>query len=108
GRHFNRQTSAQRRDARDVHALLSLGHGAAEDDILDLFGIDLRHAFERALDGHSGQIIGTRRPQSSFVSFANRRTHGTNNYDFTHSKLLAISCRLSAVSPQLNRTRFTG
>src|ERR1019366_6361520 len=71
------------RPARDVHALLDFRHGAAEDDIFDLFGIDLRHALERALDGHRGQIIGARRPQRSFVSLTHRRTHGTDDYDFT-------------------------
>ena len=52
-------------------------------------GSSLRHALQRALDGHRGQIVGTRRPQSSFVSLADRRTHGTDDYDFTHEKLLS-------------------
>ena len=83
-RNFDRQSGAQGSDARHVHALLGFGHGAAENHVFDLFGIELRHAFQRALDGHRGQIIGTRRPQGSFVSLADRRAHGTDNYDFTH------------------------
>ena len=80
----HRQAGAQRSDTSDVHALLGLGHGAAEDDVFDLVGIELWHALERALDGHRSQVVGTGRPQSSFVSFADRRTDGTDDYNFTH------------------------
>ncbi len=54
-------------------------------------GSSLWHALERALDGHRGQIIGTRRPQGSFVSLAHRGAHGTDDYNFTHEKLLEES-----------------
>ena len=84
GRDFDGQTGAQRSDARDVHALLGFGHGAAQDHVLDLFGIELRHALQRAFDGHRGQIVGTRRPQSSFISLADRRPDGTYDYNVTH------------------------
>ena len=56
-------------------------------------GSSLRHALERALDGHGGQIVGTGGAQGSFVGFADRGANGTDDYDFTHEKLqqLAIS-----------------
>ena len=34
---FTGSAGAQRGDARHVHALLGLGHGAAQDDVFDLF-----------------------------------------------------------------------
>ena len=37
---FHRQARAQRRDARDVHALLGFGHGAAENHVVDFLGVE--------------------------------------------------------------------
>ena len=84
GRDLDRQPGAQGGDARDVHALLGFGHGAAEDDVVDLLGIELRDALEGALDGDGGQIVGTGGAQGSFVGLADRGADGTDDYDFTH------------------------
>ena len=54
------------------------------DHVLNLVGIELGHAFQRAFYGDSSKIIGARRPQSSFISFADRRSDGTYDYDITH------------------------
>ena len=37
---FHGQAGAQRGDARDVHALLGFGHGAAQDHVFDFFGVE--------------------------------------------------------------------
>ena len=83
-RDFDRQSGAQGGDAGDVHALLGLGHGAAEDDVFDFFGVKLGHALERALDGDGGQIVGTGGAQRAFEGASDRGTNGGDDYDFTH------------------------
>ena len=80
------QSGAQGGDAGDVHALFGLRHRAAEDDVLDLLGIELGHALEGALDREGGEVIGTGGAQGSFVGFADRGSDGTDDYDFTHEK----------------------
>ena len=74
----------QRRDAGDVHPLLGFGHGAAEDHVFDLFGIELRHPLERALDGVGREIIGPGGAEGSFVGFADR---GSNGRPITTSRI---------------------
>jgi len=54
---------AQRRNAGHIHPLLALRHGAAQNNVFNLFGIKLRHAIERAFDRNGSQFIGTSSPQ---------------------------------------------
>ena len=46
-RRFHRQSRAQRRDTRDVHSLFSLGHGAAQNHVLDFFRFETLSARTR-------------------------------------------------------------
>ncbi len=87
GGNLHRQSRAQGGDTGDVHALFGFGHGATEDDVLDLFGIELGYSLEGALDRVGGEVIRTGGAQGSFVGFADRGTNGTYDYDFTHEKL---------------------
>ena len=71
-------------DAGYVHPLLGFGRGAAEDHIFDFFGIDLRHALQRALDGDGGQFIGTGSAERAFEGASHGRANGGGDDDFTH------------------------
>ena len=84
GRDLDGQTGAQRGDARDVHALLGFGHGAAEDDVVDLFGVEARHAVDGGADGDGGQIIRARRAQGALAGLADSGANGTDNYGVFH------------------------
>src|SRR5260370_13621671 len=81
------KAGAEGGDARDVHALLAFGHGAAEDDVVDLLGVDGGHAGERFLDGESGEIVGARGAQRSFVGAAYGSADGRDDYGFGHGDL---------------------
>ncbi len=91
GGNFHRQSGAQRRDASHVHALLGFGRGAAKNHIFNLFGIDLRHAVERALDGDGGQFVGTGGAERAFEGASHRGTNGGNDYDFSHRKFQSLN-----------------
>ena len=83
-RNFDGQARAQRSDAGDVHPLLGFGHGAAEDDVFNLFRVELRHAVERALNGDGCEFIGTGSAERAFEGASDGRTHRRSNDDFTH------------------------
>ena len=93
-RDLDGQARAQRGDAGHVHPLLGLGHGAAQDDVFDFFGIELRHAFERALDGDGGQFIGTGGAERALVGASHGRADGRSNDDFTHKNFSLLLIRL--------------
>ena len=57
-RKLDGQAGAQGRDARDVHALLGFGHGAAEDHVVNFFGIEVWNAVERTAYGDGGEVVG--------------------------------------------------
>ena len=86
--HFNWQTRAQRRNAGHIHPLLALRHGAAQNNVFNLFGIKLRHAIERAFDRNGSQFIGTSSPQRTLVRAAHRSANGRNYDDFSHGVIL--------------------
>ena len=54
------RTGAEAGDAGDVHTLFGLGHGAAEDDVVDLFRIERGDAGESALDRGRREVVGAR------------------------------------------------
>ncbi len=83
---FDRETGAERGDAGDVHALFAFGHGAAEDDVVDLLGVDRRNAGEDFFYGEGSEIVGARGTQRAFVGAAYGSAYGGNDYGFWHGK----------------------
>ena len=59
------QAGAVRGDASDVHALLGLGHRAAQDDVFDLLLGELGDTIKRAIDGGGGEIVRAGRAQGA-------------------------------------------
>src|SRR5213082_1635235 len=55
---FDGQARTKSGDARDVHALFALGHGAAEDHVVNFLGVEAGDAGERFLYGERGKIVG--------------------------------------------------
>ena len=53
------QPAEEAGDARDVEPLLALGHGAAEDEILDVRRLDLRDAREERRDDLARELVRT-------------------------------------------------
>src|SRR5580658_1161886 len=89
-RDLDRKTSAQGGDAGDIHSLFGFGHGAAEDNVFNFFGVKLRHAVKSGLDGDGGQFIGARGTERAFIRSAYGSTDGGNYYDFTHTVILTL------------------
>ena len=83
-RGFDGQSGAKSGDARDVHALLAFGHGAAEDDVVNFLGIEAGNARKRFLDGERGEIVGPRGAQGAFVGAAYGGADGGNDDGFWH------------------------
>jgi len=63
GAGFHGEAGTESGDARDVHSLFAFGHGATEDHVINLLGVEPRDAGERFLDGESGKIVGARGAQ---------------------------------------------
>jgi hypothetical protein len=57
---------------------------AAQNHILDLAPVELRHTCERTFDGGRGQIVRTRVHQASSSRFADRSTDGAYDHCFLH------------------------
>ena len=87
GRGFHGQAGAKQSDARDVHSLLGFGHGAAEDDVLDLPRVETRDAVDGRAHGDGGQIIGPRSAQRTFEGFADGGADGTGDNSVSHGLL---------------------
>ena len=62
-------------DAREVHALLALGEGAADDDVFDQAEDRIGDALERAADGDGGQIVAAHDAERALVRAPDGRTH---------------------------------
>src|SRR5208337_4204015 len=87
--------------ACQVEAGFGFGKGAADDDVFDLFDVQLRDARKRALDGECAQILGTGGAQSSLVACsADRGADGAYNHYFTH---ISISPRSNLVAQRAAR-----
>ena len=65
GRRLYRQSRAKARDARDVQTLLGLGHGATEDDVLNVSRVDAGGAIQDLAHDGGGELIGARRVGAS-------------------------------------------
>src|SRR5205807_9953463 len=99
-RDLDRQAGTQGGDTGHVHSLLGFGHGAAEDYILNFFGIELRHALERTLNSDRGQFIGTGGAKRAFESTPHGGANGGSNDNFTHKKLPHYCSAVIASSSQ--------
>src|ERR1700688_724019 len=88
GGDFDGESGAEGGDAGNVHSLLGFGHGAAEDDVFDFFGVELGDAVERAFDGAGGQFVGTGGAQRSFIGSAYGGADGGDDYYFSHEGIL--------------------
>ena len=82
------KTSAQRCDASYVHALLALGHGAAQNDVFNFLGIKLWNAIERPFDRNGSHFIRTRSSQRTLIRASHGSSDGRNHNDFSHSTIL--------------------
>ncbi len=67
--------------ARDVQALLALGHRAAEHELLDLGRLHARDAREQAGDDLAGQLVRTGLGQGPLVRTAHGRAHRIHDHD---------------------------
>ncbi len=81
---FDGEAGAKSGDARNVHALFAFGHGAAENYVIDFFGVQARDAGERLLDGQCGEIVGAGGPQGAFIGAADRSTDSGDDDGFGH------------------------
>ena len=84
GRRLDGHARTQRRDARHVHSLLALGHGAAENHVPDGAPVQIGDLIQRTPDGDSAQVVRPRGAQHSPGSFPHRRAHGADNDSFSH------------------------
>jgi len=81
---FDREAGAKGGDARDVHALFAFGHGAAENYVIDFFGVEAGNTGERFLDGQCGEIVGARGAQGAFVGAADGSADSGDDDGFGH------------------------
>ena len=81
---LNGQAGAQGGDAGDVHPLLGFGHGAAQDDVFDFFGVELQDAVESAFDGDGRKFIGTSGAERAFEGASHGSADRGSNDDFAH------------------------
>src|SRR6266581_4834969 len=88
-------TGAERGDARDVHALFAFGHGAAENHVVNFLGVEARDARERFLDGESGEIVGARGAERTFVGAPDGSADGRDNDGFGHGGTSELQTRKS-------------
>ncbi len=81
------RSGAEGGDFGDVHSLLGLGHGAAEDDVVDLGFVELRDACERTVDGDGGEVVGARVAEGSAGGLAYGSSDGGGDDGFIHCDL---------------------
>jgi hypothetical protein len=67
-----RQARQQHADARHVHALLRLGHRAADDHVADVVRVEPGHLRDRALQHVREHVVGPHAPEHA----ARRLAHG--------------------------------
>ena len=89
-----RQVRQQADEARDVHPLLALGKGAAQDDVLDLRGIDAGPV-DQATNHLRGQVIGTNPCERALASLGEGRAGIACDHDVGHPILSLWACGLT-------------
>ena len=94
---LDRDAGAEAGDAGDVHALLALGHGAAENDVLHLARFDAGSPFQRLGDHRRRQLVGSRGAQGAPGRLpdrgANRRHDHCISQNGSPSRLMAGETR---------------
>ena len=93
-----RQTRAKDHEPRHVQALLGLREGAAEDQILDIVGIDagLR---DQALDHLGGKLVGPHSFQRAFLGGGERRPGISGDHDILHIRILRCGLMFRRLEP---------
>ena len=79
------QAREQGGDARHVAAGLGFGHGAAEDDVFDVFLGNLGMAREQGADGGGGEVVGARVAEGAAVGLSDGRANAIDDDCFRHS-----------------------
>ena len=82
GRHRIRQTRQQYANARHVHALLALGHCAADNDIANVARIESRHVRDHALQNMREHVVRADIFEHAARGFADRRADGGDDVGF--------------------------
>ena len=78
-RHDVRQTGQQHGDARDVHALLGLGHRAADHGVVDARFIHLWNFGQCRIDRESEHVVGPRVAENAARRLADRGADGRDD-----------------------------
>jgi len=81
---FDGESGAERGDAGDVHALFGFGHGAAEDYVVNFFGVEAGNAGEGFLNGQRGEIVGAGGAERAFIGAADGSADGGDDDGFWH------------------------
>ncbi len=74
--HRVRQAGQQHADARDVHALLALGHRAADDRVVDARQVDARRLRDHGLQHVGEHVVGTGVAEHALGRLAHRGAGG--------------------------------
>jgi hypothetical protein len=74
-RHRDGKSRAQYREARHIQPLFAFGHGAAQNDVFDLRGIETLRARNGFLHNQRGQLVRARVAQRTLEGFADRRSY---------------------------------
>jgi hypothetical protein len=83
--------------------LFAFGHGAAENHVVNFFGVEAGNAGKGFLDGESGEIVGARGAERSFIGAAYGSANGGDNDGFWHggtSKSENRKTKLEKAKPQ--------
>ena len=87
-RRLDGDAGAEAGDAGDVHALLGLGHGAAEDDVLHLARLDAGGALQGLGDDRRPQLVGPRGSEGPPGRLADRGANRRHDHCVSHGPLL--------------------
>ena len=83
----DRNAGPEARDPGDVHALLGLRHGAAEDHVVDLGRVDARGAAQALADGRGGHLVGAGRAERALGGLARGGANGGSDDGVGHGCL---------------------
>jgi hypothetical protein len=76
----------------EIHALFSLGAGSPDDDIFDLYRVQVASSSYDFLNGLGGKALGSCVPQSSPARSSNCRACTGYDYCLTHFAVPFIAC----------------
>ena len=77
-----RQPSQQGADACHIHALFAFGHGAADDDVINAFGVDSRGLSDDLPQAVCQHVGGVHILESATRGFGHRGTGGGDDVSF--------------------------